>query len=183
MLSVVLVCVVVHAGGHVGDHLHTCTCPPSPLYGVCSAGESILLRSGSGIPKFYRNLFSVEQCTANRCCIWGWGFGIRFKGLCNVMTWLLFPQVLHVRARLNCFDFSSTLPENEPVVSLSLLFLLCFECSRRDSAQITGSILCYHSDPREPPQSVITAPLQSRSFIIFAAQTFWDSFRFRWWEM
>lgn len=45
MLSAVLVHVVPHAEGQVGDPLHTCTCPPSPLYVVCSAGESILLCS------------------------------------------------------------------------------------------------------------------------------------------
>lgn len=66
--------------------------------------------------------------------------------------------------------------------SLCLLSLLSF-CRvlvvfrpHRDPSQITGSILCFHSEPCEAPQSAITAPSQSRSFIIFAAQTSQCSF-------
>lgn len=45
MLSAVLMHVVRHAEGQVGDPLGTCTCPHGPLHAVCSAGESILLCS------------------------------------------------------------------------------------------------------------------------------------------
>lgn len=59
--------------------------------------------------------------------------------------------------------------------ALSVGFWLFFRHTETPS-QITGSILCFHSEPCEPPQSAITAPPQSRSFIIFAAQTAQCSF-------
>ena len=66
--------------------------------------------------------------------------------------------------------------------SLCLLWLFFF-CwvlvvfwPHRDPSQITGSMLCFHSEPCEALQSAITAPSRSRPFIIFAAQTLQCSF-------
>lgn len=67
---------------------------------------------------------------------------------------------------------------------LSRFFFCCVLSAHAGTPHKSQEVyVCYHSEPCEPPQSVITAPLQARSFIIFAAQTFSDEFRFRWWEM
>lgn len=129
--------------------------------------------------RFYHNLSNVIQFTANRCCIWGWSFGIRWA---YVILW-------HGCSSHRCFRQEPSLIvltlaphflKNEPVFALAFLFLSGFGCflatPRPLTPQITGSILCFHSEPCKAPQSAITAPSQSRSFIIFATQTAQSSF-------
>lgn len=176
MLSAVRVHIVRHAEGQVGDPLHTWTCPHGLLYVVCSAGESILLCSEQRSEVKFQGFtvtFPVSNNVQQTDVVFG--AGALWSDLrAYVILW-------HGCSSHRCFrrEPSLTVLVSAPhflKTSLCLLsrFSFCWVLvvfwPYRDPSQITGSILCFHSEPCQAPQSAITAPSHSRLFIIFAAQ-------------